>query len=238
MSRTALELVELHKKEEIDSYSVLLQNAYENGINFFAVKANHELTLKALGVTFNKLRPDVRYCVISKAKDSLELHNDIERALEELDCNFIDILSIEIPEEVTNLSGIDGLYSRAQQEREDGKVKHVDLRSSSFYCAREAVISGGYESVSYDFSASATKQDEELVTICDNMEIGFTAVHPTGSDNLINIPLSFGYLNQFENLIALWSLTTKEMLDKILYFTAHPPIQDAKFNEELLAFKT
>ncbi|OJF77550.1 MAG: hypothetical protein BKP49_00760 [Treponema sp. CETP13] len=238
ISRTALELIELQQKEEIDSYSVLLQSAYENGINCFAVNATHEFTLSALGETFSKLRPDVRYCIISNAKSSLELHHDIEHALEVLECDFIDILSIEVSDEVSNLSNLDDLYAAAKKMKEEGKVQHIDLRTASFCCAREAVISGVYESVSYTFSVSATKQDEELIMLCDTMEVGFIATHPAGIDNLINIPLSFGYFNQFENLIALWTLTTKELLDKVLYFAAHLPINDAKFNDELLAFKT
>jgi aryl-alcohol dehydrogenase-like predicted oxidoreductase len=237
VSRTAFELHELQEKNEIEDYSVLLQAAYENGINFFATNARYEYSLETLGTTFSKLRSDIKYCIYSDAINGFELSKDIEFAIEKLGCDSIEILCL-CAEKFPTIGTADGLYDEFLQSKKNGIIKHIALKTSSFNRAREAIISGLYEIIAYNFSAASSEADDSIVQLCENMDIGFLAVNPAGDNELTNIPLSIGFLNQFENVVPLWKLLTKEKLQQILYFISHPPVMDEKLKSELDAFRT
>ncbi|HZK19865.1 MAG TPA: hypothetical protein VFC68_03975 [Treponemataceae bacterium] len=238
VSRTAFELKQLQNKNEVDAYSLLLQKAYEEGINFFAVHADHTFSLEALGYTFSKYRSNLRYCLFSNAVSGEELTADIDRALDALQCDYIEIVSICCQEVLPSPGSHDGLYDAFVKARKKGNVNHIALKTVFLNEARAAAISGLYEIVSYNFSAASSDEDESIAVLCDNMGTGFTALEPAGIDNLINIPLAFGYLNQFENVVSLWNLTTEEKQTQILHFAENPPVLDDTFKEELAAFRS
>jgi len=237
VSRIAFELRELQEKNEMEDYSVLLQTAYENGINFFSTNARYEYTLETLGTTFEKMRSDIKYCIYSDAINGIELRNEIGIAIERLGCDSIEILCLSA-EQFPSVGTADGLYDTYLELKKSGIVKHIALKTSSFNRAQEAIISGLYEIITYHFSIASSKADESIVQLCENMDIGFLALTPTGDNKLTNIPLSVGFLDQFEDVVSLWKLTTKEKLEEILYFITHPPVMDEKLKKELDDFRT
>ena len=48
-----------------------------------------------------------------------------------------------------------------------------------------------------------------------------------------NIPLAFGFLHQFENVIPLWGVQTLQELEQVLYFNERPPVIDEKFSQDV-----
>ena len=49
---------------------------------------------------------------------------------------------------------------------------------------------------------------------------------------LTNIPISLGYLHQFEHVVPVWGARTEEELRQILYFAENPPVVDEQFLKE------
>ena len=48
-----------------------------------------------------------------------------------------------------------------------------------------------------------------------------------------NIPLAYGFLLQYENVIPIWGVENQEELDQILYFNDHPPVIDDNFHNDV-----
>ena len=67
--------------------------------------------------------------------------------------------------------------------------------------------------------------------------MGFVAMQPLCGGVVDNIPLAFGFLRQYENVIPLWGVKTADELKQILYFNEHPPVIDEKFKEDVERFR-
>ena len=59
------------------------------------------------------------------------------------------------------------------------------------------------------------------------------AMRPLCGGIVTNIPLAYGFIRQFENVVPLWGIRTEEELNQILYFEAHPPVVDEQFFKEV-----
>ena len=81
-----------------------------------------------------------------------------------------------------------------------------------------------------------TKRPEKtqtLLKLCEDNDVGFIAMQPLCGGIVENIPLAYGFLNQFENVVPLWGVQSKEELEQILYFSKHKPQIDEKFQEDV-----
>ena len=73
----------------------------------------------------------------------------------------------------------------------------------------------------------------ELVELCAANDMGFLAMQPLCGGVLRNIPLAFGFLHQYEEVVPLWGVQSAEELEQILYFNERPPIIDEQFRKEI-----
>ena len=72
-----------------------------------------------------------------------------------------------------------------------------------------------------------------LVELCASSDMGFLAMQPLCGGVLRNIPLAFGFLHQYEEVVPLWGVQSAEELEQILYFNERPPIIDEQFRKEI-----
>jgi len=73
----------------------------------------------------------------------------------------------------------------------------------------------------------------ELVRLCEEHDVGFIAMQPLCGGVIENIPLAFGFLHQYENVLPIWGVKNQDELNQILYFNEHPPVIDEKFHEDV-----
>ena len=99
--------------------------------------------------------------------------------------------------------------------------------------AKEAIESGLYEVVQFPFSMISPDSVKALVKLCQEKEVGCIASQPLNGGVVNDIPLAFGFLHQFENVVPVWGTHTQEELQQILFFNDHPPVVDKSFKEEV-----
>ena len=90
-----------------------------------------------------------------------------------------------------------------------------------------------FETLQFPFNMISSEKTLELVELCAATDMGFLAMQPLCGGVLRNIPLAFGFLHQYEEVVPLWGVQSAEELEQILYFKEHPPIVDDKFREEI-----
>ena len=117
--------------------------------------------------------------------------------------------------------------------KEKGIVKHIGIATENYDIAKEAIESGLYEVVQFPFSMISPDSVKALVKLCQEKEVGCIASQPFNGGVVNDIPLAFGFLHQFENVVPVWGTHTQEELQQILYFTENPPVIDEKFEQEL-----
>ena len=167
----------------------------------------------------------------SAATDVEELCIDLTESLQALESDTIDLYQLENPKDLPLQD--DPLYKKLLKFKETGQVKHIGLAADDFEIAKEAVECGLYETLQFPFSMISGQAVQDLVADCEKREIGFIASQPLNGGVVSNIPLAFGFLHQFENVVPVWGVHTQEELQQILYFEVHPPVVDEQFRAEV-----
>ncbi|MCR5289468.1 MAG: aldo/keto reductase [Treponema sp.] len=233
VSRTAFGAMSLKDIANVEDAVKLVHQAYDDGINFFDTAHSTPESEKRLGSCLHGIRQNVILATKSSAKDATELVADLEDSLIALQSDYVDLFQYETENIMPEPDGKDGIYKALIKLKQSGKIRHIGLTSQTHSIAYHAILNGLYEAIQYPFNVLTDETSQELVTLAQEYDVGFIAMKPLYSGLVQNIPLAFGFLHQYENVVPVWGVRTSEELKQILYFEAHPPIIDDAFKEEL-----
>ena len=233
ISRVAFGALRLTSNGNVDESASVVRKAYENGINFFDTSRKNPESEKLLGDALYDIRRNIFISTTTDSKTSSEIKEDLETSLMTLHCDRVDLYQIETENFVPEPKGGDKIYDTLVTLRESGKIAHFGIVTTNFDVAKKAVESDLYETLQFPFSMLSSDETIELVKLCDEHDVGFIAMQPLCGGVVENIPLAFGFLHQFENVIPIWGVKTQEEMDQILYFNEHPPVIDDKFAEDV-----
>ena len=233
ISRIALGAYGLQYVENDEAAAELVTMAYQGGINFFDTARHKPLSEVRLGKAIQSIqRQHVILASKSTAPDGATLQADIEASLDAMNCDYSDLYQIENDTFVPTEKSPDDLYKVLRKYQEKGKIKHIGFVTESPELAQIAVDSDLYETLQLPLNILSPELNIEIAKTCEQMDIGFIAMQPLCGGVFRNIPLAYGFLRQYENVIPLWGTRLPEELQQILYFESHPPVIDDKFKEE------
>ena len=211
----------------------LVREAYDAGINFFDSSHSIPLAEKRLGVALHGIRHNVVLATKSAAQTVQELRIELQESLANLETDSVDLFQLENPLFVPTEKSPDGLYNELVRLKKSGTVRHIGLATESLDIAKEAIENGIYEVVQFPFNMVSSTNVQVLVQKSAENNVGCIAAQPLCGGLVNNIPLALGFLHQFENVVPVWGVHTQEELQQILYFTAHPPVIDEAFLQEV-----
>ncbi len=211
----------------------IVHQAYNGGMNFFDTSHSKAVCEKRLGDALLGIRQNVVLATKTTAQSVHELRLDLQESLYALETDTIDLYQLENPAIIPQPDGEDGLYNELLSLKKKGVIKHFGIALQDLELARKAIESTLYETVQFPFSMISEGSTQELILLCQKKEIGCIAMQPLNGGIISNIPLAFGFLHQFENLVPLWGAHTQEELQQILYFNDHPPVVDESFMDEV-----
>lgn len=233
ISRIALGAYGLQYVESDEAAVELVTMAYQGGINFFDAARHKPLSETRLGKAVQSIqRQHIILATKSTATDGAALQADIEASLDAMHCDYIDLYQIENDTFVPTEKSPDGLYKILKKYQEKGKIKHIGFVTESPELAQNAVDCDLYETIQLPLNILSPELNIEIAKTCEQRDIGFIAMQPLCGGVFRNIPLAYGFLRQYENVIPLWGTRLPEELQQILYFESHPPVIDEKFQEE------
>lgn len=233
ISRVAMGATSLAKAGDETQVYKLVRDAYDKGINFFDTSRKTPECEKLLGDAIGDIRNNVMLATKTSAQSSAEVLSDFEESLNIMHTDTIDLFQYETDSFVPEKGGLDGIFSSLQNLKSDGKIKAVGLATQELDVAEKAVRSGLYDTIQFPFSMISGDETIALVKLCEENDIGFIAMQPLCGGVVDNIPLAFGFLHQFENVVPLWGVQTAEELKQILYFNEHPPVIDEQFKKDV-----
>lgn len=220
-------------KEAEEKVCAIVHQAYNGGMNFFDISHSKSLCESRLGAALHGIRQNVFLATKTTAQSVQELRQDLQESLMALESDTIDLYQLENPSIIPQKNGPDGLYQELLLLKDNGIIKHFGIALQDLDLAREAINSELYETVQFPFSMISDDSCVELIKLCAQKEIGCIAMQPLNGGVISNIPLAFGFLHQFENLVPVWGVHTQEELQQLLYFNDNPPVVDEKFQEEV-----
>ncbi|MCR5218261.1 aldo/keto reductase [Treponema sp.] len=211
----------------------LVHQSYAAGINFFDVARSKPLCEQRLARALHGIRSNVFLASKTSSLTPDGIQKDIDLSLESLDTDTIDLYQVECDSEVPGLNCSDEGYKKLLSLKEEGIVSHIGLATYNHQTALEAVKSGLYETVQFPFNMLTEAGVLDIVKLCAQNDTGCIAMQPLNGGVLSNIPLAFGFLHQYENVVPVWGVHTQNELDQLLYFNSHPPVIDEKFQAEV-----
>lgn len=225
--------IECLNQDADEKVCALVHQAYNGGINFFDISHSKLLCEKRLGSALMGLRHNVFLATKTTAQDVHTLRNDLNESLMALQSDYIDLYQIENPNIVPLPKDKSGLYDELLHLKSKGLIRHIGLASENLDLAKEAILSGAYETVQFPFNVISTDEHLELVKLCEENDVGCIAMQPLNGGIITNLPLAYGFLHQYENVVPVWGIHTQEELHQLLYFNDHVPVVDNQFLEEV-----
>ena len=233
ISRVAFGAMRLSSDVGVDNASSIVRNAYNSGINFFDTSSKIPETEKLLGDSLFDIRRFVCLSTATSSKTPADICQDLDNSLMNLHCDYVDLFQFETEKFIPLPGGVDNIYDTFLKLKNLSKINHIGIVTTNFETAIKAVESGCYETIQFPFSVISPELVLELVKKCEEQGVGFIAMQPLGGGVVDNIPIAFGFLQQYENVIPIWGIKTQAELEQILYFNEHPPVIDEKFNEDV-----
>ena len=225
--------IEAFGDEADEKACAIVHQAYSAGINFFDTAHSRPSCEKRLGTALHGIRQNVILATKTNAQTVRELRSDFQQSSDALESDYIDLYQLENPLIIPQKDGADGLYNELVSMKKHGLIRHFGISTDDYDIAREGILSGLYEVVQFPFNLISPVEIQELVKLCEQNEIGCIAMQPLNGGVVSNIPLAFGFLYQFENVVPVWGTHTQEELHQIIYLNNNPPVIDEKFRKEV-----
>lgn len=213
--------------------AALLQKAFQNGINYFDTARAYSDSEEKMGAALHEVRDQIIISTKTAAQNGEDLWKDLEMSLEKLQTDYIDLYQFHNPAFCPKPGDGSGLYEAALKAKEQGKIRHVGITNHRIAVAKEAVLSGFYETLQFPFSYLASVEEVELVELCRQKEVGFIAMKGLAGGLIHNSASAYAFMcqPQFAHVEPIWGIQREWELDEFLSYQEQAP----ELNETLLA---
>ena len=186
-----------------------------------------------MGAALHEVRDQIIISTKTAAQNGEDLWKDLEMSLEKLQTGYIDLYQFHNPAFCPKPGDGSGLYEAALKAKEQGKIRHIGITNHRIAVAKEAVLSGLYETLQFPFSYLASEEEVELVELCRQKEVGFIAMKGLAGGLIHNSASAYAFMcqPQFAHVEPIWGIQREWELDEFLSYQEQAP----ELNEALLA---
>ncbi len=212
-----------------EEYAVmLLTRAFDAGFTFFDTARAYTDSEKKVGMAFSRMRDKVTFATKTAAQTGEALIKDLETSLRTLKTDYIDIYQLHNPSFCPRPGDGSGLYEALEKAKAEGKILHIGITAHRPDVAREAVLSGLYETLQFPFCYLATETDTDIVRLCAEQDVGFIAMKGLSGGLLTNSAAAYAWMAQFENVLPIWGIQRESELAEFIAYMKEPPQMSAE----------
>ena len=219
------------QRVDMETASVILRKAYDNGINYFDTARAYSDSEEKIGKSLADVRENIIISTKTMTKTVEGFWADLETSLEKMKTDYIDIYQFHNPPFCPKPGDGSGLYEAMVEAKAQGKIRHIGITSHSLAIAQEAVKSGLYETLQFPFSYLASEKEEALVHLCKEKDVGFICMKALAGGLITRSDVAYAYLAQFP-VAPIWGIQKEWELDEFLSYNENPPA----LTEERLAY--
>lgn len=219
------------QRVDMETASVILRKAYDNGINYFDTARAYSDSEEKIGKSLADVRENIIISTKTMTKTAEGFWADLETSLEKMKTDYIDIYQFHNPPFCPKPGDGSGLYEAMVEAKAQGKIRHIGITSHSLAIAQEAVESGLYETLQFPFSYLASEKEEALVHLCKEKDVGFICMKALAGGLITRSDVAYAYLAQFP-VAPIWGIQKEWELDEFLSYNENPPA----LTEERLAY--
>ncbi len=224
----ALPIQRISDKEAV----YLLRKAYDAGITFFDTARFYTDSEVKLGLAFEGMRDKVYIASKTAAVTPDAFWKDLDTTLTNLKTDYLDLYQFHNPAFCPTLIDGSNVYECMLKAKEQGKIRHIGITNHRLSVAKEAIVSGLYETLQFPFSYLASEEEIKLVRMCKEANMGFIAMKALAGGLITNSAAAYAYLAQYDNVLPIWGVQREKELDEFLSYIDAPPVM----NEELTRY--
>lgn len=207
-----------------DEYAVmLLQKAYCAGFTFFDTARSYSDSERKLGMAFAGMRDKIVIATKTGARTAEGFWRDLETSLAMLGTDYIDIYQLHNPPFCPHPGDESGLYDAMLEAKRQGKIRFIGITNHRPDVAKEAVLSGLYDTLQFPFCYLATETDIELVKLCREHNVGFIAMKGLSGGLITKSDAAFAWMTEFDNVLPIWGVQREHELDEFISYMTNPP---------------
>lgn len=217
----ALPIQRISKEDAI----ALLRKAFQNGINYFDTARAYSDSEEKVGEALKDVRNQVIISTKTAAEKEEDFWKDLGESLAKLQTDYIDLYQFHNPAFCPKPGDGTGLYEAAMEAKRQGKIRHIGITNHRIAVAKEAVLSGLYETLQFPFSYLASEEEVELVRLCRKSNTGFIAMKGLAGGLIHNSASAYAFMCQpeFSHVEPIWGIQREWELDEFLSYQDQAP---------------
>lgn len=213
----------------------ILRRAYEGGMTFFDTARAYSNSEEKIGLAFGDMWPTMRDKVYiatkTMARTPEDLKEHLNKSLELLKTDYIDIYQIHCVDRCYEPSDGTGMYEAMLEAKAEGKIRHIGITTHQLAVAFLIVNSGLYETVQFPFSYLASEKEIELVKLAKEKNVGFIAMKGLAGGLINNSKAAMAFMTEYDNALPIWGIQKMEELEEWLAFMDNTPAMDDEMRE-------
>ncbi len=213
-----------------ENAALLLRRAYDSGFTFFDTARAYSDSEEKLGYALSDVRDSITIATKTGATTPDGFWCDLERSLELLKTDYVDIYQFHNPAVCYKPGDGTGMYECMLEAKAQGKIRHIGITNHRLPVAEEAVKSGLYETLQFPFCYLASEADEALVKLCEERGVGFIAMKALSGGLITNAKAAYAFLDKYDNVLPIWGIQRESELDEFVSFFTDAPTMDAEIS--------
>ena len=224
----ALPVQRVSEKEAVK----LLRDAYDGGMTYFDTARYYSDSEHKLGLAFEGMRDKIFIATKTGAVTVKDFEKDLETSLTELKTDYIDVYQFHNPSFCPRPGDESGIYDAMLKAKEQGKVRHIGITNHRLAIAKEAIISGLYETLQFPFSYLADERELKLAENCKKQNMGLIAMKGLAGGLINRADAAMAFMIRFDNVLPIWGIQRMSELEEWLTFMEKTP----EMTEKITAF--
>lgn len=209
----------------------ILRKAFDGGINYFDTANAYSDSEEKIGRALSDVRKQIIISTKSMAGDKKTLMEHAELSLRRMKTDYIDLLQLHNPAQLPDTEDPDSVYGGLLELQKKGWVRFIGITQHHGARARQAVLSGKYDTLQFPLSYLSNQEDLDLLNLTEEQDMGFIAMKALSGGLIRNVAAAFLFMKQHPHAVPIWGIQHEWELDQFLSMESNPPLLD----EEMLA---
>jgi len=205
VSRIGFGGIPIQKPSE-DEAIALVRDSLDRGVNYIDTSRVYTNSEERIGKAIAGRRADVILATKSVSRTPEAILGDLDQSLKNLQTDYVDIFqfhNVSTDQDLQTVLAPGGPLDAVRTARDEGRIRHIGVTSHRLTVAREAVLSGAFETVMIGLNFVNTEAADDLIPLARAHDLGSIVMKPMAGGMLDNPALSFKYLNAFPDLLVL-----------------------------------
>jgi aryl-alcohol dehydrogenase-like predicted oxidoreductase len=217
----ALPLQRTEKEEAVR----ILRRAYDGGINFYDTARFYTDSESKIGAALSGVRGDIYIASkVSGARNGKQVEELTNASLRELQTDYVDVMQFHNPDFVPRPGGEDGMYDALSAAKAAGKIRWIGYTNHKITLAREAALSGLYDTIQYPLSYLSAPEELALPGLCGERGVGFLGMKPLAGGLLNNAGAVYHFFEGYADTCRpLYGIQHMRELEEFLALEKDPP---------------